>query len=113
MDASGGMDHEGMGCVFNDEWTAAAWNKDFILHCDPGIKFLELFALCSGILIWARHFVNSQIEVFYDNKAVINMVNDTTSGCHNCMHLMRILVKTFCDLISEYLESMFPRKTMT
>ena len=81
----------GFGCVYENRWTFAQWNRDFIESQDPSIKFLELFALCIGILTWSKFLSNMRIAVYCDNEAVVGMVNKMTSRCPQCMKLIRIL----------------------
>ena len=59
---------------------------------EPSIEYLELFALCAGILTWETELQNCRIVVLCDNQAVVAMVNSITSSCPNCMHLLRLLV---------------------
>ena len=63
-------------------------------NCKPSIEYLELFALCAGVLAWCDtpRLNNTRIIIFCDNQAVVSMVNNTTSGCKNCMVLLRTLV---------------------
>ena len=66
----------------------------FLHTCKPSIEFLELFALCAGILAWQNEDVlhNKRVKVHCDNQAVVHMVNDLTSGYPNCMQLLCLLV---------------------
>ena len=83
----------GFGCVFNKRWIFAQWEPDYIkpdLH-QPTIEYLELYALCAGILTWQEHLRDCRILIHCDNQAVVSMVNNMTSSCQNCMILLRIL----------------------
>ena len=82
----------GMGAVFRDRWLVNKWGEDFIDKESPSIEFLELYALVSAILTWSSHLRNCRIIIFCDNEAVVNMVNNTTSKCPQCMKLIRLLV---------------------
>ena len=42
----------GFGCIFGNHWTYGKWKKGFIEDDKPSIEFLELYALCAGILTW-------------------------------------------------------------
>ena len=90
-DASGVM---GYGCFFDSRWALGQWNKTFLKTSQPSIKYLELFALCTGIFMWENinELRNTRIVIFCDNQAVVNMVNNTSSSCRNCMVLLRMLV---------------------
>ena len=82
----------GFGCVYDKRWTWGFWPQGFIRQFHPSIEYLELFALCIGILTWELELSNMRIIVFCDNESVVSMVNDTASKCPNCMYLLRILV---------------------
>ena len=89
-DASTGMEL-GFGCVFGKNWTYGRWESQFIEVCKPSIEFLELYALCVGILTWEERLKNCRIMIYCDNKAVVGMVNKLASSCKKCMTLLRIL----------------------
>ena len=82
------------GAVFNKKWLFGQWEPRFIKTCKPSIEYLELFALTVAILTRAeeKKIGNNRIVIFCDNMAVIQMVNQVTSSCHNCMYLIRLLV---------------------
>ena len=90
-DASGVL---GFGCFFDGRWTFGSWERKFLEECEPSIEFLELYALCVAIMTWeyVPSLNNKRIIIFCDNQAVVSMVNNTTSGCKNCMVLLRMLV---------------------
>ena len=48
-----------MGCLGGE--------ADFIENDQPSIAFLELYALCVGILMWNQELRNCRIVVFCDN----------------------------------------------
>ena len=88
-DASGKM---GYGCFFDGKWTFAEWDKRFLKKADPSIAFLELYALTVGLLSWGVLLRDTRFIIFCDNQAVVEMINSTTSGCKNCMYLLRLIV---------------------
>ena len=92
-DASARTENGGMGGIYEDQWIMGQWNKDFLADKKPSIEFLELFALCAGFLTWANRLKDKRFTVFCDNQAVVNMVNNLSSSCKNCMRLLRIIVK--------------------
>ena len=49
---------------------------------------------CVAVLTWQQDekLKNNWVVIFCDNMAVVNMINKTTSGCKNCMYLLRILI---------------------
>ena len=85
---SSGNEFLGFGGVYQNEWFFGQWEPGFIKTHSPSIAFLELFALTAGILIWSKKLSNSRITVFCDNQATVQMVNDTSSNCPNCMYLI-------------------------
>ena len=91
MDSSAGAT-KGFGCVFDKNWTCGLWGKKFINTQKTTIQYLELYALCAGIFTWADKLSNTRIIIFCDNQAVVEMVNNYTSSCRICMHLIRLLV---------------------
>ena len=85
---------KGFGCVFGKKYTWSQWEPGFIEKYQPSIEFLELYALCIRMLMWRGEpeLNNSPITIFCDNTSVRDMVNSTTSGCKNCMHLLCVLI---------------------
>ena len=88
-DASGKI---GYGCILQDRWCRGDWDPNFIKNEEPSIEYLELFALTAGIFTWAHLLKNKRIMLHCDNMAVVNMINNMTSSCKNCMILIRLLV---------------------
>ena len=82
----------GCGGINDDQWFIMQWDEDFIVNQNPSINFLELYALTVGILGWLHTYRNQQITIFCDNQSVVYMVNKLTSGCKNCMTLIRLIV---------------------
>ena len=82
----------GMGGVFDTRWIVAKWDSDFIKQEKPSIEFLELFALCAGVLVWSNQLMNNRFIIYCDNQAAMSMVNNSTSSCPKCMKLIRCLV---------------------
>ena len=87
-DASGKI---GFRAVFSKKWMFGLWNESF-LKDNPSIEYQELFALCAAIFSWEELIANTRVIIFCDNQAVVSMINNTTSGCHRCMVLIRLLV---------------------
>ena len=81
----------GYGCVYGTKWAYGQWESDFIQVHKPSIEFLELYALCVGLLTWETYLSNCRIIIHCDNTAVVNMVNNLASKCEKCMKLIRIL----------------------
>ena len=73
-------------------WFFMKWNKEFIVEKQPSIGYLELYAMTIGVVTWIHKFRNKKIAVFCDNMSVVNMINNKSSKCRNCMILMRIIV---------------------
>ena len=81
----------GFGVVFNREWIFSSWETGYIRRYKPNIEYLELYGLCAGIFTWEHMLRNTRIVVFCDNSSVVHMINASTSGCKNCMTLIRLL----------------------
>ena len=81
-----------MGGYCFTNWFAMPWDPCFIAKFRPSIAYLELFAVTTAILMWIRQFQNRRVIIFTDNTGVRDMINSNSSGCKNCMVLIRILV---------------------
>ena len=83
----------GFGAVLNDRWICGDWCQTFLKQEDPSIAYLELFALCAGVLTWEDHpeLCNCRVTVYCDNTAVVEMINSMVSGCKNCMYLLWLI----------------------
>ena len=90
-DASGNLSEGGFGCTFEDRWSFRQWNEKFMKSERPSIEYLELAALCIGVFMWWEDLRNRRIIIFCDNTAIVGMINNLTSGCKNCMFLLRKL----------------------
>ena len=90
-DASGNFDL-GFGAYCGSEWTFGQSDRSFCVANNPSIEYLELFAVLVGVLNWIKFFCNRRIVLFCDNEAVVNMINNSSSSCKNCMVLIRLLV---------------------
>ena len=88
-DASGKI---GMGAICREHWMFQTWNPIFIRKWKPSIEYLELFAVAAAVLAWIHLFRNRRIILFCDNKSVVDMINQTSTSCKNCMVLTRIIV---------------------
>ena len=88
-DASGTI---GMGAICGTAWMYQTWSSAFIKKYKPSIEYLELFGVTAAVLSWIHQFKNSRIILFCDNKSVVDMINQTTTSCKNCMVLIRMIV---------------------
>ena len=86
-DASGNFSL-GFGRKFEDEWFFGQWDTLFMKENTPSIVYLELSDLTAGILIWSEKLRNKRIVVHCDNQSVVQMINNTSSSCRNCMYLI-------------------------
>ena len=90
-DASGNF-RLGMGATCAPNWILQQWNEEFCKKVKPSIEYLELYAVVTGVLLWIERYRNKRVIIFCDNMSVVNMINNTSSSCRNCMVLIRILV---------------------
>ena len=81
----------GMGAICQNSWMFQGWDQE-IESFDPSIEYLELFALSAALLTWLNRFRNQRIFVFCDNISVVQMINNMSSTCKNCMVLIRLVV---------------------
>ena len=89
--ASGSCD-KGFGAYCGKNWTAKTWNRQWFLSENPSIEYLELYGVTVAVLLWIKQFKNARILLHCDNESVCKMINKSTSGCKNCMVLLRLIV---------------------
>ena len=82
----------GFGAYCGPEWTCGQWDSQFCVRVEPSIEYLELYAVTVAVLNWLKIFKNRRIILFCDNQAVVNMINNSTSKCKQCMVLIRMIV---------------------
>ena len=82
----------GFGGIFEDEYFFHRWESNYIQKFNPCIEYLELYGVCMGLYIWEEKLRNSRIIIHCDNLSVCNMLENITSGCPNCMKLIRMVV---------------------
>ena len=107
-DASAG-ETRGFGCYFDKCFVKGMWDKHFIRSEKPSIAYLELYALCIAVFAWTNKLINRTVIVRCNNSSAVQMVNNTTSGCKNCMYLLRHLtlrsLKVNFRIFTQYLTS--------
>ena len=81
----------GFGAIFGNRWIKGKWGQQFIADNHPSIEYLELFALTAGILTWQNELRDKRFCIHCDNTAVVQMINNLTSSCGNCMILIRLI----------------------
>ena len=82
----------GCGAYSEMEWFSKQWDKDFITKYDPSITYLELFGLTVAVKLWIHKYKDQHVIIHCDNQTVVQMINNSTSSCKNCMLLIRIVV---------------------
>ena len=82
----------GYGAVFDKKCLYNQWEHNYIKTYESSIEYLELYALMAAVLTWGHLIQNKRVIIFYDNSAVVQMINLSTSSCKNCMYLIRLLV---------------------
>ena len=99
----------GFGAICSSSWMYSKWDPDFIRSHEPSIAYLELWPVVAGIMTWIHRFKNRRIVLFCDNTSAVEMINNTTSSCQNCMVLIRILVleslKSNVRVFAKYISS--------
>ena len=65
---------------------------DLVSGVNPSIEYLQLFGVLVTVLNWVHRFRDCRIVLFCDNQSVVSMINNSTSSCRNCLHLIRRLV---------------------
>ena len=80
----------GFGGFCKSDWFAEKWDS-FVALVKQSIEYLELFAVTVAVLLWIRQFRNMKIQLFCDNKSAVDMINNSTSNCKNCMVLIRLI----------------------
>ena len=104
-------DSKGFGAILKNQWIRGVWNPEFIKNENPSIEFLELFAVCAGILTWntADELTDRRIVLHCDNQTVCYMINNLTSSCKNCLNLINLLIldglKHNCHVTAQYITS--------
>ena len=88
---SSGNKNLGMGGICVSSWMYSSWDSQFVATRKPSIQYLELYALTAAIIAWIHRYQNRRVIVFCDNNSVVNMLNQGTSGCKQCMVLIRII----------------------
>ena len=48
--------------------------------------------MAAAVLAWIHLFRNRRVDLFCDNKSVVDMINITSTSCKNCMVLLRLIV---------------------
>ena len=86
--------NESLGCggYSDEEWFIMQWDDDFIKLHEPSINYLELYAVTIAVMNWIHKYANKKITIFCDNMSVVQMINNNSSKCKNCMVLIRIIV---------------------
>ena len=82
----------GCGGFNNHEWFSMIWDRQFIINNNPSIGYLELYAVTVAVILWIYKYRNKRVVLFCDNMSVVNMINNNTSKCRNCMVLIRLIV---------------------
>ena len=84
--------HLGCGGWFRHQWFSTQWQPGFIQKFEPSIAYLELFAVVVGCKLWLKSLKNRRVIIHCDNQVAVQMINNSSSYCKNCMVLIRMLV---------------------
>ena len=82
----------GCGGKCDSNWFVQQWDGNFIHEVNPSINYLELYAVTVAVYLWIHRFKNKKVTLFCDNMSVVNMINNKSSKCKNCMVLLRLIV---------------------
>ena len=82
----------GFGGYFNGDYMWQKWDEKFIKTNNPGIAYLELYAVTAALLAWMPKLKNMRVAIFVDNQNVKTYLNKMTASCKNAMILIRMLV---------------------
>lgn len=80
---------------------------------DPSIAFLELYAVGCSIELWAHLVQNKRVIINVDNLGVVSMINNSTSSCHLCMKVIRIITLTSLKFNVRFFAKHVPGKQNT
>ena len=79
----------GFGATYGSHWIQGKWPE---VWKDKNIAFLELYPVYLLIYIFGNKILNSRIIFHCDNKAVVDILNATTSKDKDIMSIVRQLV---------------------
>ena len=82
----------GFGGICGGQWFARQWEVNYIRNFKLSIGYLELYAVYIGLYIWSEKIRDKRLINHFNNMSVVQMVNNTTSRCKRCMHLVRLIV---------------------
>ena len=82
---------KGFGAFCGSHWCYGQWDSQFMESHEPSIQYLELFGVTVAVVNWLRLFKNKRICLFCDNQSVVQMINNSSARCKNCMFLTRII----------------------
>ena len=82
---------KGFGAYCGPHWCYGQWNLQFMQKYKPSIQYLELFGVTVAVINWIHKFKNRRIYLFCDNQSVVQMINNSSSRCKNCMVLIRLI----------------------
>ena len=85
----------GFGGVHGQHWFFGQWEVGYIDRYDPSIEYLELYAVCVSIYLWTNSIKDKRIVLFCDNQAVVNIINNSSARCKNCMKLIRLIMSRY------------------
>ena len=81
-DAAGSI---GFGAVFDRHWLHGTWPNHWKSY---NIALLELFPTVIAVHIWGHIMADKRIIFFYDNAAVVDIINNQTSKHQGIMVLL-------------------------
>lgn len=83
----------GVGGCYGDSWYAGQLSLCDYSDLDQAItiQMVEMYGVLLGLSLWIDRLTNRWVVLFCDNKAVVHMLNKSTSSCRVCMIMLRLI----------------------
>ena len=93
--ASDMLSSVGCGAVWPPNWLQLKWSQTYTQSARLGkvdsIAYQELLPIVLACAVWGDRWRNASVRVFYDNMAIVAIVNSGYSRVTSIMHLIRCL----------------------
>lgn len=78
---------------FDGRYFMQPWEPGMIQASHANISLLELYAIAVSITLWSKYLKNCRVIIYSDSESSMTMVNQASSKCPRCMHLIRHITK--------------------